>query len=325
VRHRASYRRLKARATVSSSYVEESATRVSHITERSKRVPTEADVRQAVLEALRRPRYEILPLEGVADEVIETVPRGANLTVTASPSRGLDATLELAERLSAAGYAITPHISARLMHDPAHLDEVLKRLHSAGVTDLFVIAGDTREPAGHFEDAAALLAAMGERRERFAELGISGYPESHHVISDETTIEAMFEKQAMATYIVSQICFEADVISSWVRRVRNRGTFLPIWIGVPGTVNNRKLLRISRRIGLGESARFLRAHGDWIRRLLLPRVYKPTSLVKDLGPTVADPAARIAGFHIYTFNELERTEGWRQGLVEQLIAQQSQA
>jgi methylenetetrahydrofolate reductase (NADPH) len=90
---------------------------------------------------------------------------------------------------------------------------------------------------------------------------------------------------------------------------------------VPGTVNNRKLLRISRRIGLGESARFLRAHAGWIRRLVLPRVYKPTSLIEELAPTVADPAARIAGFHIYTFNELERSEEWRRQLVEQLIAQ----
>ena len=44
------------------------------------------------------------------------------------------------------------------------------------------------------------------------DVGISGYPESHHFISDETTIEAMFEKEPMATYIVSQICFDADVI-----------------------------------------------------------------------------------------------------------------
>jgi methylenetetrahydrofolate reductase (NADPH) len=276
-----------------------------------------------LLEALRRPRYEILPLEGVADEVTHTVSRDVRLTVTASPSKGLEATLELAERMCSAGYSVTPHVSARLVRDATHLEELIHRLRTAGVSDIFVIAGDMGEPCGDFEDAAALLAAMGQQRERFDEVGISGYPESHHVISDETTIEAMYEKEPMATYIVSQICFEADVISTWVRRVRNRGTFLPIWIGVPGTVNNRKLLRISRRIGLGESARFLRAHAGWIGRLLLPRVYKPTSLIEELAPTIADPAARIAGFHIYTFNELERTERWRRELVEQLIAQEN--
>ena len=98
---------------------------------------------------------------------------------------------------------------------------------------------------------------MDELRGRFAEIGISGYPESHHFISDEATIEAMFEKEPMATYIVSQICFDTDVIAIWVRRVRDRGTKLPIWIGIPGVTDNRRLLRISLKIGLGESARFL--------------------------------------------------------------------
>ena len=88
---------------------------------------------------------------------------------------------------------------------------------------------------------------MGGLRERFAEVGISGYPESHHLISDETTIEAMFEKEPMATYIVSQICFDAEVIATWVRRVRDRGTLLPIWIGVARTISNRRLLRIARQ------------------------------------------------------------------------------
>jgi methylenetetrahydrofolate reductase (NADPH) len=277
--------------------------------------------RRALIEALKRPRYEVLPLEGIADEVQEHVPRGVKMTVTASPSRGLEATLELAEHLSAAGYAVAPHVSARLVRDGAHLRELVKRLRSAGVDDMFVIAGDTSEPAGEFEGAAELLKAMGELRDRFSEVGISGYPESHHVISDDTTIEAMFEKEPMATYIVSQICFEADVIATWVKRVRDRGTFLPIWIGVPGTVDNRRLLQISRKIGLGESARFLRAHGGWVRRLALPRRYTPTGLVGELAPSIADPGARIAGFHFYTFNELQRTEEWRRQLVEQLIAQ----
>jgi methylenetetrahydrofolate reductase (NADPH) len=282
---------------------------------------TDAEPRRALIEALKRPRYEILPLDGIADEVAEHVPRGVKLTITASPRMGLDATLALAERLSAAGYAVVPHVSARLVRDTAHLQDLARRLRSAGVDELFVIAGDPSEPAGEFERAAALLGAMGELRDRFSEIGISGYPESHHVISDEDTIEAMFEKEPMATYIVSQICFEANVIATWVRRVRDRGTFLPIWIGIPGAVDNRRLLQISRKIGLGESARFLRAHRGWVRRLALPRLYRSTALVKELAPTVADPAARIAGFHIYTFNELERTEEWRRQLVEQLIAQ----
>jgi methylenetetrahydrofolate reductase (NADPH) len=283
----------------------------------------EAESRTALIAALERPRYEILPLDGIADAVLAHVPPEIKVTVTASASRGLDASLDLVERLSAAGYAVVPHLSARLVRDPAHLREVTGRLRAAAVDDVFVIAGDIDEPSGEFAGAAELLAAIEELGHRFSAVGISGYPESHHVISDETTIEAMFEKEPMATYIVSQICFDAATIDTWVRRVRDRGTMLPIWVGVPGGVTNRRLLQISRRIGLGESARFLRAHGAWIRRLALPRVYEPTALVEALGPIVADPAARVAGFHLYTFNELERTERWRRQTIERLAERQN--
>jgi methylenetetrahydrofolate reductase (NADPH) len=272
----------------------------------------------SLIAALERPRYEVLPLEGVADEVSAHLPAGSKVTLTASPTKGLDATLGLAEQLAPRGYAVVPHLSARLVRDRPHLDEIVARLRAIRVDEVFVIAGDARQRAGEFEGAAELLTAMGELRESFTAIGISGYPESHHLISDETTIDAMFAKAPMATYIVSQICFDAEVIATWIRRVRDRGTLLPIWVGVPGAVDSRKLLRTSLRIGLGESARFLRAQRGLLRRFLSPRLYAPTDLLRALAPTFADPGARVGGIHVYTFNELKTTETWRRRLVDRL-------
>jgi methylenetetrahydrofolate reductase (NADPH) len=272
----------------------------------------------SLLEALKRPRYEVLPLDGVADEVAQHLPAGSKVTLTASPTKGLDATLALADRLAPHGFEVVPHLPARLVRDRAHLEEVVARLRAATVDEVFVIAGDARHQAGEFAGAADLLRAMGEMRGSFAEIGISGYPESHHFISDETTIEAMFAKAPMATYIVSQICFDAGTIATWVRRVRDRGTLLPIWIGVPGAVETRRLLSTSLRIGLGQSVRFLRAQRGLLRRFLRPRHYEPTDLLRSLAPTFADPAARVGGIHVYTFNELKRTEAWRRQLVDRL-------
>jgi methylenetetrahydrofolate reductase (NADPH) len=278
-----------------------------------------AKPRPSLIAALQRPRYEVLPIDGVVEEVVAHLPRGSKVTLTASPTKGLDATLTVAEALAPRGYSVVPHLSARLVRDRAHLEEIVARLRAADVREVFVIAGDARQPAGEYTGAAELLAAMGELRESFAEVGISGYPESHHFISDETTIEAMFAKEPMATYIVSQICFDAGVIATWVKRVRDRGTFLPIWIGVPGAVDSRKLLRTSLRIGLGESVRFLRSQRGLLRRFLRPRVYEPTELLEALTPTFADPDARLGGIHVYTFNELKRTETWRRQLVDRLM------
>ena len=264
---------------------------------------------------LRRSRFEVLPLEGVEDEVLTHLDRGLTITVTASSGKGLEPTLALSERLVQAGYVAVPHLSARLVRDGAHLDELLDRVLAAGIRALFVPAGDAAEPAGDFPGAAELLEAMGPRRAEFDQIAITGYPESHHLISDEETIRAMFAKAPMATHIVSQICFHADTIAWWIGEVRGRGTDLPMFIGMPGPVSRARLARITMQIGLGESARFLRHHGNWISRLVARR-FQPDSLLSDLVPVVTDDAAGVAGFHLYTFNEVARTARWWRETLE---------
>jgi methylenetetrahydrofolate reductase (NADPH) len=273
-------------------------------------------VEAALAQLLRRPRFEILPLDGIEEQVLEHLGTEVKVTVTASPRKGLEATLDLSERLARAGYPVVPHLSARLIRDRAHLEETVARLREAGIRELFVPAGDASEP-GEFAGAAELLEAMGPLRGGFDEIGITGYPESHHLIPDEETIQAMFAKAPMATCIISQICFDADVIAGWIAEVRRRGTHLPIWIGLPGSVDYAKLVRISVKIGLGESARFLRHHSNWMARLVT-RKFKPDPLLRGLGPTLADPNANVGGFHLYTFNEVERTERWRRQTLARL-------
>lgn len=251
------------------------------------------------------------PLDGVERAVLERVPRDLTVTITSSPTRGIAPTLELAERLIGHGYVVVPHVAARLISGRDHLAEVLARIEALGVRDVFVIAGDLDHPVGPFEGAAALLRAMSELGHRFDEIGVTGYPESHAFISDEATIQAMFDKVPFATYIVSQICFDAAVIAAWIRRVRDRGVELPIHVGLPGPIDPVRLLRMSTRIGLGESARFLRRHGSWVGRLTLPRAYRPGSLLEHLAPELARPENAIAGLHLFTFNELDRSENWR--------------
>ena len=274
------------------------------------------DRRSGLVEALRRPRYEVIPLPGIEVAVAEHVPKNVKLTVTASPKKGIEPTLALAERLSAEGFGVAPHLSARLVRDRAQLGEILARLREAEIRDVFVVAGDAPEPAGEFEGSGALLAAMEEIGHGLEEIGITGYPESHPLISDEATIRAMYQKEPYATYITSQICFDTDTINDWVLRVRRRGVGLPIYVGMPGAVNMAKLMRISSSIGLGESARFLQKYGNWFWRMFMPGGYSPDALVEGVSASLGDPERKVRGFHIYTFNEVEKTEAWRLGALE---------
>jgi methylenetetrahydrofolate reductase (NADPH) len=69
-------------------------------------------------------------------------------------------------------------------------------------------------------------------------------------------------------------------------------------------------------IGVGGSTRYLTKHANLVARLLKPGGYSPEELVRGLAPYVGDPDYDIAGFHIYTFNQVQSTEDWRRRMLE---------
>jgi methylenetetrahydrofolate reductase (NADH) len=269
---------------------------------------------------LSTPRYEVLPTEDVEELVLRHVPKDVTITITASPRRGIEATISLAELLAARGYQVVPHISARLIKDQAHLKEVLERVVALGRGDAFVVAGDAKEPAGEFPDSVALLEAIQAHPHGLREIGVTGYPERHSFIEDDLTIQAMWDKRRVATYIVSNLCFDPRIVKKWVARVRRRGVQLPIHIGLAGVADPAKLLRVSTRIGLADSARFLRGHSNWFMRMFQPGGYDPERFATALLPDLAVPARNVAGLHFFTFNEIEATERWRQETLARLLA-----
>jgi len=276
-------------------------------------------VGRSVVGFLRAPRYEVLPTEDVEGLVSTHVPQDVTITITASPRRGMDATIKLAERLSTQGYKVVPHLSARLIRDSTHLTEILSAVNEMGSHNVFVIAGDAREPAGQFPDSVSLLEAMMHGNHSLREIGVSGYPESHSFIDDDMTIQAMWDKRRIATYIVSNLCFDPRVVKKWVGRVRRRRVNLPIHVGMAGVADPAKLLRISTRIGLVDSARFLRGHSNWFLRMLQPGGYEPGRFITALRPDIALPDRKVAGLHVFTFNEIKATEQWRRDMLARAV------
>lgn len=278
---------------------------------------TDAAHATAVARLLERSRYEVLPLDGIEEQVLAHVPREVTVTITASPTKGLEPTFALAETLRRHGYDVVPHLSARLIRDAGHLAEHVALLRAIGVQDVFVVAGDPPEPHGAFEGAVDLLEALTELDHPFERIGITGYPESHPLIDDETTIAAMFAKARHASYIASQVCYDPAVTARWIESVWARGTRLPIFVGVPGVVSRAKLLRVSSRIGIGDSLRFLRKNGSFAGRFLRGG-FSPDPLVDGLGSVLE--SGKVAGFHVFTFNDVEDTESWRHARLSSALA-----
>jgi methylenetetrahydrofolate reductase (NADPH) len=255
--------------------------------------------------------YEVLPFRETEQKVVAHVAVTTPLTVTASPTRGIEPTVSVAERLAGHGYRVTPHLAARMIADDAHLGEIVGRLKNAGVDSALVIGGDSMDPVGRYADAQALLVALDTIGHHFAEIGIGGYPEGHAFIPDQVLTEALREKSRLASYIATQICFDATKIVEWARALKRRGIELPVRVGVPGAVSRRKLLRISLTVSVGDSVRFLQKQQSMFWRFLMPRGYKPNKLIRGLVPHLGAADNNLQGFNIFTFNDLETTERWR--------------
>jgi methylenetetrahydrofolate reductase (NADPH) len=265
---------------------------------------------------LRGPRYEVIPAKSTEREVLDWVPAGMTVTVTASPVKGLEPTIELAERLAARGYQVVPHLAARSVAGEEHLAEIIRRLKACGVDDVFVPGGDAAHPAGPFDGALPLLERLTEMGRPFARVGITGYPESHPKIDDDVTIQAMWEKRRHATYIVSNVCFDAARLGRWIQRIRARGVTLPLYVGVAGPADRTRLLRMAAVAGASESARFITRHPGWILRFWVPGGYSPDRLLDHAAVDLTSPGAGVAGLHLFTFNQLRQAEQWRRAALE---------
>jgi len=273
--------------------------------------------RAALRVVLADPIFELLPLKSIADQVPH-LPAGARVSVTASPAKGIDATLDWAARLQGDGFRAIPHLSARMIRDRATLAGLLDRARAAGLTNAFVVGGDADEP-GEYLDGLSLLVAMTEVGHPFTTIGCPAYPQGHPDIPDAALARALRDKAPYVAHVTTQMDFDTGAIARWVRARRAEGFEPDVVVGVPGVADPQKLLSIAARIGVKDAKRFLVKNLRFVTGLARSGgFYKPTRFVEDLAPLLADPSARVTGFHLYTFNAVEATETWRQTILETL-------
>jgi methylenetetrahydrofolate reductase (NADPH) len=274
--------------------------------------------REALARLLRSPTYELVPLRNALDQAA-FLPAGATVSVTASPAKGIEATIALCEQLQTRGYRAVPHLAARMVRDRYHLTELIAWLEGAGVDRAFVVGGDAKEP-GDFPDGLALLRAMAEIGHPLSEIGIPCYPQGHAFIADGPLLEALHAKAAFASYMTTQLCFDPGAIATWIAARRAEGLALPVHVGVPGVAEPQRLLAISARIGVADTHRFLTKNVRFVARLVRSGgFYRPDALLEGLAPHLADPAAGIVDLHMYTFNAVDTFESWRRNYLANLL------
>ncbi len=273
--------------------------------------------RSALLDAVRKSYMEIFPTPTIESK-IDILEPGSYIAVTCSPSKGVEETLDMSERLADRGFRVIPHIAARMVRDKAHLRKIIGRINKMSIVSIFVPGGDADNPVGTYHKAFDLLRDLADIEHRFIEIGIGAHPEGHPVASDEELVEQLLAKQEYANYLVTQMCFDAERIDAWLREIRNRGVHLDAWLGMPGAADRSALIKTSLRIGVGDSVRFLKRQGQRAAHLMAAPEYVPDALQYALAPVIADPTLKVSGQHVFCFNLIERAERWRHDFIMRL-------
>lgn len=258
--------------------------------------------------------YELIPLKGL-DDKLAVLPAGTTVTVTSSVKLGLARTLEQSLRAAGAGYRVVPHLPARQVRDAAELRDFVGRLRDAGIADLYVVGGDAPEPLGPYASAAELLADLSGIDHGLTEIGVACYPEGHPSIPDDVLLSALLDKQPLATYMCSQLCFDGATLVRWLRSTRAEGVTLPLHVGLAGPLSPLKLAELSVRIGVGASVKYLTKQRGLVGNLLRGGAYRPEELLGGIGQDLASPALDIIGLHLCTFNQLEATFDWQRRIA----------
>ncbi len=270
--------------------------------------------------ALDKAYLEVIPTGTIVDRLVH-IPHHSFIAITCSPVHGLEPTLKMVEELRALPterqLKLIPHIAARMVRDKGHLREILARLDRLKVESIFVPGGDAPTPVGEYKGALELLRDVAEIGHNFRSIGVAAHPEGHPLIDHDELLRQLKEKQQFSSYLVTQMCFDPQALISWIKDIRKAGVTLSAWIGLPGVADMTKLISLSLRIGVGQSVKLLKNQKGLLRKMFGVKPYQPDDLLKGLIPYLDDPEINIPGFHLFSFNDVERTERWRaQSLVK---------
>ena len=246
----------------------------------------------------------------------ELLPPGTDIYVGFLPRDDYRRNAAIAAELRSAGFNPVVHVPVRQFARIADIDDYLARLRGeARVERVLGIAGDLFAPRGSVGSTMQLVESGLLQKHGVKTIEFAGHPEGHPYLSEPAGFEILSAKVAAARLgglrvgAVSQFCFSAAPIVTWLRELAARGLDIELRIGIAGPANPVSLVKFALRCGVGNSLSVMQKNANRMTRLAVDA--NPDEVVFDVGRALtALPGSRVACFHFFPFGGLAKTARW---------------
>lgn len=265
--------------------------------------------------------FELIPMKSAAD-AIEALPANSLVSVTASPVHGMAPTRALTDELRKLAHRPIPHIAARLIKDRGETLDLAAWTRSEGYDRIFVVAGDAEAAHGPYEGGHSFLRDFLDAEHGVTTIGVPSYPDGHGFLSTEVCHEqlhlkqSLFEEAGVDGWTSTQMCFDKELITTWLEAERSSGLTMPVHLGLPGVVDRTRLMTTGVRLGVGASLRYLKKNRAALTKLISSSQYDPDEILLPIIDRI-EPLG-VTSLHVFTFNQVERTEAWRQAALTEI-------
>ena len=264
---------------------------------------------------------EVLPRSAAKiDSFRDALPKNTRVYIAHLETEDISAMVATAKRIHDEGFAVMPHIPARMISSKEMLhDWISMYQNEAGVDEALLLAGGLKKPVGDFNSSMQLIESGLFDQAGFKRLHIAGHPEGNKDIDpsggNKNVSEALSWKQEFSQRtdasmaIATQFCFDADIVKKWADSIKANGIDIPIHIGIAGPAKLQTLLKFSVECGIGASMKVLTNRAKDITKLLLP--YKPTQILNELAAYKSEnPELNIEQVHFFPLGGIKKTADW---------------
>jgi methylenetetrahydrofolate reductase (NADPH) len=238
----------------------------------------------------------------------------STISIPYLPREDNDARLAAVLAVRKLGFEPMPHFSARRIASLAEFESFVKRAAAeAGVERCFVIAGDPSTPMGPFPDSTSLIETGIFERSGIKVIGVGGHPEGHPVMSTAEQWDVLERKchsivqRGMTPLIVTQFAFDADIVLTWLKALRERGIDHPVRVGVPGPANIAVLARYAALCGVSACASMWSKYGVSIGKLF--GTAGPDLFVDRLATGLTAAHGKVS-LHFFPFGGIAQSVKW---------------